>query len=188
MKINNSRLSQNYASALFDYADEQQIQSEIYDEVKALQTLLAAQPQLTKVLNDVHLRLNERQALLNQVIQSASTTMNHFLQLLFDYKRMLLVPQVLAEYERLYDQAEGHITITITTVQPLTAEQEAKLKATYLAKFGGKTADIVTKIQPSILGGAIIESNGKRIDGSLQTRLKQLRQTLLQPTTILDDK
>ena len=48
-----------------------------------------------------------------------------------------------------------------------------------LAKFGLKSAELKEIVDPSIIGGVIVEANHQVIDGSLKTQLENIKAKLL---------
>ena len=62
---------------------------------------------------------------------------------------------------------------------PLSAQQKAKLEEKILAKFGLKSAELKEIVDPSIIGGVIVEANHQVIDGSLKTQLENIKAKLL---------
>lgn len=101
------------------------------------------------------------------------------------------VVQALAAYvveNRLHSQLEliladiaanlaalGHIEATVTTAHPLNAELKKEL-IDYVKRIEG-VSDITLNesVDPTLLGGVIVETPGKRFDASIATKLKRLR-------------
>ncbi|PNX87563.1 ATP synthase subunit mitochondrial-like, partial [Trifolium pratense] len=68
---------------------------------------------------------------------------------------------------------------------PLPAEEENALKQTIQEMLGaGKTVKLEQKIDPSILGGLVLEFNQKLFDMSIRTRAQQMERSLREPVNI----
>lgn len=65
----------------------------------------------------------------------------------------------------------------VISALPLTSEEQQKVKTDVLASLG-KEADVVFRVDPSILGGLIVHAGDRVIDGSVSGQLQNLRQTL----------
>jgi F-type H+-transporting ATPase subunit delta len=65
----------------------------------------------------------------------------------------------------------------VTTAAPLTADRAAQLQQ-QLADITGRTVDMTTSVNPSIIGGVVTRIGGTVYDGSIATQLAKLRQTL----------
>ncbi len=69
------------------------------------------------------------------------------------------------------------LVATVTVASPISSEQEQKLK-TDLAKTYGQSIKLNVEINPAILGGMVVEVAGEIIDGSVASRLVNLKQQL----------
>lgn len=74
------------------------------------------------------------------------------------------------------DQA-GRLVAEVRAAAPLSAEQSERL-ATELGNSSGKAVDLDVVVDPSLLGGLRVEIAGNVIDGSVSTRISELRQKL----------
>lgn len=68
----------------------------------------------------------------------------------------------------------GNELATVTVASPLAAEQEQKLTA-LLEQSAGRPVRVTTVIDPEVLGGVRIQLGDSVIDGSVRTRLEDLR-------------
>lgn len=84
-------------------------------------------------------------------------------------RRML--PAVLAAVRDLIDAQEGRKRFRVTTA--------SAADATELRDRIGAHAIVASRVDPAIIGGAIVEQGDERTDGSVRTALAQLHRTLL---------
>lgn len=97
---------------------------------------------------------------------------------LAEYDRLEALPEISTLYEVMKDDAEDVIEAVVTSAQKLTKEEtDAIAKA--LKKRLGRDVKITTKIDKSVLGGAIIRAGDLVIDGSIQGRLRNITQSLV---------
>ncbi len=66
----------------------------------------------------------------------------------------------------------------MTSVVALDDNQKANLSKAYAKKFGLKSFEFENEIDSSLIGGVIVEAQGQVIDGSVQTKLKRVKQSL----------
>ncbi|PKI48879.1 hypothetical protein CRG98_030727 [Punica granatum] len=79
---------------------------------------------------------------------------------------------------------KGEANVTVTSVIHLPPEEEKELRETLQDIIGkGKKVKIQQKIDPSILGGLVVEFSQKVFDMSIKTRAKQMERFLLEPIT-----
>ena len=94
---------------------------------------------------------------------------------MFRYNRMDDLVLIIDEYERRYDEAQSLVLGTVTTAVSLSDEQKEQLETKIAGLLGYKKASLVENVDPSILGGVVVEANHQVIDGSVKSRLEQLR-------------
>lgn len=80
------------------------------------------------------------------------------------------LPKILAMVERVWNERHGIVPVRMTTARAVDE--------TLLRELASE-APLTTRIEPEILGGAIIERGDERIDGSVRTALARLRTELL---------
>lgn len=97
-----------------------------------------------------------------------------FLRLLCEKGRMSCFFEAVKTYLELYDAACRVANVTVTSATPLTDEEKKKLE-NKLKTVSGQTIAATYAVDPALLGGIIIEMDGKIIDGSLRHRLSEIK-------------
>ena len=67
--------------------------------------------------------------------------------------------------------------MTAITAVALSAEQAEKLTGT-LSRITGKQIHLQNRVDPACMGGVRLDYDGKRVDGSIATRLATIREML----------
>jgi len=101
----------------------------------------------------------------------------NFVQLLADNGRLLLLPQIAAQYAALRADVENTVDVTVTSALPLTAEQGAKLSDALTRRLR-RTVRLNTTVDPSLIGGAVVRAGDFVVDGSLRGRIERLGNTM----------
>jgi len=101
----------------------------------------------------------------------------NFVQLLADNGRLLLLPQIAAQYAALRAEVENTVDVTVTSALPLTAEQSAKLTDALTRRLR-RTVRLNTTVDPSLIGGALVRAGDFVVDGSLRGRIERLGNTM----------
>ncbi len=111
----------------------------------------------------------------------ADVTKN-FLAVLADNGRLKNLDSIAKKFVELTMAHRGEVKAVVTAVIALPPEEEKELKETLQDIIGhGKKVKIEQKIDPSILGGLVVEFNQKVFDMSIKTRAKQMERLLLDP-------
>jgi F-type H+-transporting ATPase subunit delta len=101
----------------------------------------------------------------------------NFVQLLADNGRLLLLPQIAAQYAALRADVENTVDVTVTSALPLTAEQGAKLSDALTRRLR-RTVRLNTTVDPSLIGGAVVRAGDFVVVGSLRGRIERLGNTM----------
>jgi F-type H+-transporting ATPase subunit delta len=101
----------------------------------------------------------------------------NFVQLLADNGRLLLLPQIAAQYAALRADVENTVDVTVTSALPLTAEQ-GDLLSDALTRRLRRTVRLNTTVDPSLIGGAVVRAGDFVVDGSLRGRIARLGITM----------
>lgn len=96
-----------------------------------------------------------------------------FLQTLGAYRRLALLPEILAQFQALRREAEARVHVLVTSAHPLDGE-EVQLLSERLAKRFGHEVEMQVEIDASLIGGAIIRARDEVIDGSVRGQLERL--------------
>lgn len=101
----------------------------------------------------------------------------NFLAALAHNRRLLLLPEIASQFERLRAEVENVVDVELVSAMPVDAAQEQRLAAA-LRKRLGREVRIHTQIDASLIGGAIVRAGDLVIDGSLRGRLERLGTTM----------
>ncbi|OJG25008.1 ATP synthase F1, delta subunit [Enterococcus columbae DSM 7374 = ATCC 51263] len=153
--------------------------AQTHQELLQLKEIYAELPELGQLLNDVRLEPQQKQAIVSLLAQNCSKLVKDAIYVIYENSRMAELAYIVEAFCSLYNEKLAILDGTITTAIALTPEQKARLEEKILKKFGYQTAKFVEKIDPSIIGGIIVEANHQIIDGSLKTKLATLKASLL---------
>lgn len=159
-----------YARAAFALAREQSRLPEFSRQL-AFSALAVSQPEVQSVLGDP--RVAAAQLVDVLLPPGADDTFRQFLVVLSDNRRLALLPEIAGLFDQLRAEAERIVQATVTSAQPLDAAELAKLQASLKKRFG-REVELSTAVDPSLIGGAIIDAGDVVIDGSLKTKLARL--------------
>ena len=88
-----------------------------------------------------------------------------------------LLPQVAATYHALTEEDEDVVGVRVTTAVPLDDDLRAKISARIAGELG-REVFLIENVDPSIIGGLVIEARGQRRDISVKTQLRAAREAL----------
>ena len=165
-----------YASALFDLATEQRQVPDVEANLVRFQQLLDGSPDLQRLVMSPVFSAGEQQKAISAIVEKAGIggLAGNFLRLIARNRRLFAVPDMIKSFRALAAQARGEMQAEVTSALPLTEAQANALKDT-LRTSVGKDVQLITKVDPTLLGGLIVKIGSRMIDSSLRTKLSTLQ-------------
>jgi F-type H+-transporting ATPase subunit delta len=167
-----------YARALYNAAEEQgsvaAVQEELGDFVAAVRNV----PELRAVLRNPQIDPRAKAAALEAITGGVHDIVRNFLRLLAEKGRIAEIEEIERELERLVAREQGQITVELTTAQELS-DEEAREIVDQIAKASGRRVEATRTVDPSLIGGIVLQAGSFRIDASVRGRLNRLRQELV---------
>ena len=165
--MNEGLIARRYAKALYDFALEKDVSREIYDEMKLFERNSIAHPDLHKALSNPALTPEQKEMLLVTATGiDVGEVYVKFVRLLIKNHREMYMRSICLLYQRIYREANG-----IVRVMP--AEMQEKIKA-FVKRQVEKPLEFVFEVEPSILGGFIIQMGARQLDASSRRELKDI--------------
>lgn len=88
-----------------------------------------------------------------------------------------LVKDVAHQYKTLVDQDDKTVSVTVTTAVPMDDKLRGEVRAK-MEKDLKAPIYLVERVDPSIIGGIVIEERGNRYDASVKAQLVNIRKKL----------
>ncbi|RNF82209.1 F0F1 ATP synthase subunit delta [Montanilutibacter psychrotolerans] len=167
-------LARPYARAAFAVSREGN-RSAAWSQALAFAAQVAADPRVQVLLSHPQLAAADAVGLL--AVDGADETVARFLELLADNHRLSLLPEIAGLFEELRADADRVVKAKVTAASELPAAELESIKAALKQRFG-RDVEIVTAIDASLIGGAVIDAGEVVIDGSLKGKLARLQTAL----------
>ena len=173
-------ITKRYASAVFNMAKEQNLIKEVKGELEYFGNYYNTVAGLRLVLNNPLISPKHKYELLQKALQDAlSSICRKFLELLIRKGRLKHLPDIINAYDFLLDQYNGVVRVGVTSFAPLSLVEEEKLKKQLKWYAGAGEIILATTIDKTILGGMMIQIGDMVIDGSVKSRLHELKTHML---------
>ncbi|KAL3416100.1 ATP synthase delta subunit-domain-containing protein [Aspergillus fumigatus] len=154
---------------------------------KALSSLaqtFKADRKLTSIIAAPTLSASDKQQIIQELQKIAGNDkgdiIKNFLQTLAENNRLGLLEGICQKFETLMGAHRGEMEVTITSAQELDNKTINRLeKAVSKHELSqGKKLKIVTKVNPEIVGGLVVEIGDRTIDLSVSSKLAKLNKAL----------
>jgi F-type H+-transporting ATPase subunit delta len=167
-----------YAGALFEVARAEGNLDEVEDELFRFARNLEGSDALRNALTDDMVPADKRQAIVEDLLGGkASPTTTQLVSFVVGSGRGRDLPAIIG---KLVERAAGEKQRAVAEVRsaiPLDDDQKHRLAAA-LANATGKQVEVKVVVDPSVLGGIVATVGDQVIDGSVRTKLDQLKSLL----------
>lgn len=178
MSQNSYQVAKRYGKALFELAEEEQALDAVFHDVQDLREQLKKIPELESFLNQASVEWSAKKVVLDELTEDYLTISKRALAVIGENHRMPELIVILEEFEKRFNAAKGIVQAQVTTVIPLTETQRDQLIQKLKTQFHCNVIQLKEKIDPTILGGVVVQVGHQRLDGSLRTQLNNLKKEL----------
>jgi F-type H+-transporting ATPase subunit delta len=172
-------VERKYAQALYDAALEKERLSEVRSGLADFLEAERTVPELATVLANPELDSASKAALLEDLLAGDEPLVRNFLRLLAEKKRIEALEEIVREFEVLVDVGEKRLRVVVTTAQELS-EEEARSLVSRIEAATGSQVEARRHVDPSLLGGLIVQAGSLRLDASVRGRIEKLRTELVE--------
>ena len=175
--LNVSGVAARYASALYDLADEKGALDAVAGDLASLQKMVDDSDDFRRFLKSPVISRTDQSKAIAAVADKAqlSPLAHKFLGLLASNRRLFVLPGVIAGFRAILADRRGEATAQVTSAAPLTESQTTSLIEALKKSVGRSKVAIVSKVDPSILGGLIVKVGSRMVDSSLKSKLQRLK-------------
>lgn len=171
-------VSRRYARALFALAQEQNALEPTAAELTRA-AAIAADPDVRRLLRNPLLSAARRRDIAELVVSDIkpSELVGRFIRLLGDNQRMDELPEIQRHFQALLDRALGRVRVAVRSARPLADKQRDAIVAAFSAVTGKQVVPAVA-VDAELLGGVVVEAEGRVYDGSVKTHFARIAKEL----------
>ena len=171
--------SKQYANAFADIAIAQGAPQTAVRQLADFGEAFAASAELRNLLESPAVDTQIKHRVIEKIVaqQSASRIIRNFLFVIVDHHRAHMLPEIIAAVQEVVRQRQGIAEAEISSAVELSAAQKTELAKT-LGRLTGKRIEPKYSLDPALLGGAVARVGDTIYDGSLRSRLSEMRARL----------
>jgi F-type H+-transporting ATPase subunit delta len=171
--------SLQYANALADIALEQGAAEPVLKQLSEFGAAFAESAELRMFLAAPGLSREAKHGVIEKLAarMGASKIIRNFLFVMIDNQRTPLLPDILEAFQQVIRRRQGVAEAEVSSTVNLSDAQKAQLLQT-LERLTGKKIQAKYALQPELLGGAVVRIGDTIYDGSLRSRLNEMRARL----------
>ena len=173
-----SQIGNVYAQALYSLAKDEGHDTQILEEMAALQLAFTEEPGFPRLLSIPNIPKEERCKILDDSFRDRiHPYLLNFMKILTEKGYARHFTDCCRAYKEQYNDDHGILTVTAVSALSLSQQQKDKLSGK-LSRITGKTIELDNRVDPEVLGGIRLDYDGKRVDGTVQNRLEAVRALL----------
>ena len=168
-----------YANAFADIAIAQGAPQTAVKQLADLGDAFAESRELRNFLGSPAVNTQAKHRVIEKIIaqQGGGRIVRNFLFVILDHHRAHMLPEIIAAVQEVVRQRQGIAEADVSSAVELSTAQKSELAKT-LSRLTGKRIEPKYSLDPAILGGAIARVGDTIYDGSLRSRLAEMRTRL----------
>lgn len=170
------RIVSRYATSLYDLAKAENKVEQVYQNMLTVWEV-AKNQEFADFLKSPIIPLNKKKAVFSAVLgQKVEDVVLKTIFVMTEHKREAYLGDFCRAFILKYNKAKGISSVCLTTVEPLGEPTVNALLDKFKAKgLIEQTVELETKLDPTLIGGFILEFDDQVYDASLAYKLDQMK-------------
>ena len=174
--MQNPRLAQRYAKSLIDLVAEMNQLDPVHDDIMLLHAICTQSREFVLMLKSPIINADKKNKIINAVTKNKISKITQtFIKLLCSKNRESLLPEIISSFIEQYNKIKGIHKVKLTTATPVTEE----IKNSFIHKIESgasiKNIELETSVNEKLIGGFVLEMEGKLIDASILRDLNDVK-------------
>ncbi|HEV3339206.1 MAG TPA: ATP synthase F1 subunit delta [Pirellulales bacterium] len=173
------RVGMVYGKALLAATEKAGNTDEVMEELDQLIDLLVKQPKINEVMASGMVANDKKVALVERVLAGRVTPIFlSFLKVVASHGRGGFLRAMRKAVRDLRDQQQGRVRVQVTTALPLDDAMVGRIQNQLRGMLGGEPV-LARKVNSDLIGGLVCRVGDTVYDGSVATRLAQLKSQMI---------
>lgn len=166
-----------YASSLYNYVKSLNQEMQVFEDLNIIYDVLKKSTRALDVISSPAINIELKKGIIESIVENLSTRdiMLKFFMLLIENKKISYILELIEEYNYIYKENINIKDAVIKIAYEMSEKELNKIENSLSEKFNIKF-NFTKQIDPSILGGIVVEFDNYRLDASARQRLKNLEE------------
>lgn len=171
-----SGLADRYAAALFELAEQRSALDQVAGDLKSLRAMIESSVDLRRLLsNPVMSRKVQLQAMSALAGKAGFNELTgRFVGVLASNRRLVALSAIIQAFLARLAAKKGEVTAQVVAARALSSQQQDALGAALKKAVGGNVA-LDLRVDPTLIGGLVVQVGSRMLDASLKTKLQQVQ-------------
>jgi F-type H+-transporting ATPase subunit delta len=173
------RVASRYAKSLIDLSKEQQILDKVKADLTVFQKTVHQNVSLQSLLKSPVVNNGDKIAILKKVFGASFQKLTiDFFSIVVRKNRSSVLETISQSFMDQYNDLNNIISATVKTAQAIDASVTAEVTS-FIEKQSGKKVALTASVDPSLIGGLVIQVGDNLYDASISGKLNKVKQNLL---------
>jgi len=163
---------------LFEAAKENGRLKQVSEELADFAAAVRDVPELRAALRNPQLDPGTKVAVLDELLGGSDELIRNFLRLVAEKGRIGQIEEIAREFDRLMAREERRLNVELTTARELS-DDEARDLLQQIEESSGRKIEATRQVDPSLIGGFVLQAGSMRVDASVRGRIEGLRHELV---------
>ena len=174
--MQNPRLAQRYAKSLIDLSAEMNQLDPVHDDIMLLDAICTKRREFVMMLKSPIISAAKKNKIINAVTENKISNITQtFIKLLCSKNRESIIPEIIFSFIEQYNKIKGIHKVKLTTACPVSDEIKNSFVSKIESGYSIKNIELETCVNEKLIGGFILEMEGKLIDVSILRDLKDVK-------------
>ncbi len=171
------QMSKDYAMALFMLTSEENCQEDVLESLETMVKAFNENEGFAELLSSPAIALSERLNIIDKTFSGLYEYAVSFLKLICENRLVTSFCDCVEEYKALLSDVKKVSYAKVTSAVELTEKEKEALTAK-IQNMCKNTVNLEMVVDSTILGGMIVEVDGKVIDASIKRRLSDIKDVI----------
>ncbi|MDQ3103191.1 MAG: ATP synthase F1 subunit delta [Actinomycetota bacterium] len=171
-------ISRVYSEALFDVAKEKDELDEVQEQLGEFADAVDTDRDLQVFFFSPYFSSAEKRDGIAKAVDGGNEELVNFLELLAEKHRMPALFRIRRRFDELAAIENDQLDVTVTSAIELDPAVVESIGAE-IEKKTGKTINLTTEVDDSIIGGLVLQVGNRVFDSSVRNRLEKLRKEVI---------
>jgi F-type H+-transporting ATPase subunit delta len=170
------KAASRYVKSLLNLAVEKGVLDQVHDDMIAFEKVLNENRALLTALRNPIIKHYKKKNILDALFRGRLNELTlSFFRIITEKNREVLLPLIAKEFHNAYNEHQGIGRASVITAAPIDKELREQILAVAKKVVGKQKVELKEEVDPSLIGGFILNAGSQQIDSSIKHKLKILQ-------------
>jgi F-type H+-transporting ATPase subunit delta len=170
------KAASRYVKSLLNLAVDNGVLDQVHSDMMAFDKVLSENRPLITMLRSPIIKHYKKKNILDALFRGRFNDLTlSFFRIITEKNRESLLPLIATEFHNAYNEHQGVGKASVVTAVPLDKDLREELLAVAKKVVGKSKVELTEEVDPTIIGGFILNAGSQQIDSSIKHKLRVLQ-------------